>query len=435
MNSDCDLYYSVKLRRNLAECSVTVPPGAAHYSYSAVASKFLNSFKSAGFIPIEIDRPEIYMAPPISNHSRAVHVMFKPYQEFRLLKRTTNIAHVAWEFEDLPRRESWPIGDERRRDPFADYVHMLRIPQHIWVGSNFTKSIFEKFGIKNVDLVPAPIFAPMIAGRDFDKTLQTIAQVGRLHLSQVKCIQMSENVIRNPETVVFREHTAPVSSLIRNDRTVFLLVANPGDLRKNLPALIDGFSIAAQKDPSLVLIIKLTIDNHHVTLKSVLRDGLPKLYQNNEMAFGDVAPCNIFVITEFLTQEQLEAIYCCSDFYLSAAIAEGQNLPLQEAMAFGVIPVCGNHTAMNDYVTADNGVLMNWQQQPATFAFEQAYGMRAFKVPFISAEEVCNAAMRASQLSVRERQLKRSLAAMTIREGYGEEVISERIRQLLESYD
>ena len=432
MSPDIDLYYSVKLRRNLSEAT-TLPPGAAHYSYSLVAQKFLDMFHGAGLVPVELERPEIYVTPPHGIRKRAVHIMFKPFQELRLLKKAHNIAHVAWEFEDLPRLDSWAIGDERRRDPFADYIHMLSLPDRVWVGCQFSKSVFSKFGISNVDVVPAPIETPTLGRSTLEDYRRSKARIAISKLKTVKAVRLSSNLLGNPDSAVYDEHVVSATTLVGADRNVFLLVANPGDLRKNLPALIDGFSLAAQADPTLVLLIKLTIDNKHVTLPGVLKHQLPRLYANEELALGDVTPTNIFLINDYLDSDRLQALYWSADFYLSAAIAEGQNLPLQEAMAIGTIPVVANHTAMADYVTADNAVLIDWQPRRATSAFEHAYGLRDFSVPHIDAHAVTRAVKDAARLSVTERTQKREHSAKVIRDCYANDVIATRVSEVLTS--
>ena len=50
----------------------------------------------------------------------------------------------------------------------------------------------------------------------------------------------------------------------------------------------------------------------------------------------------------------MSALYCIADFYICTSAAEGQNLPLLEAMAHGSVPVSTGNTAMADYITADN---------------------------------------------------------------------------------
>ena len=52
----------------------------------------------------------------------------------------------------------------------------------------------------------------------------------------------------------------------------------------------------------------------------------------------------------FLSEAQMTALYSLADFYLCTSVAEGQNLPLLEAMAHGTVPVTTANTAMLDYI-------------------------------------------------------------------------------------
>jgi hypothetical protein len=45
-------------------------------------------------------------------------------------------------------------------------------------------------------------------------------------------------------------------------------------------------------------------------------------------------------------------------------MAEGQNPPLQEAMACGVVPIAPRHTAMLDYICEDNAIIVRSQRHP-----------------------------------------------------------------------
>ena len=58
----------------------------------------------------------------------------------------------------------------------------------------------------------------------------------------------------------------------------------------------------------------------------------------------------------------MDALYEAADFYLCTSIAEGQNLPMLEAMSFGVVPVSPRHTAMRDYLDNDNSVEVSFRQ-------------------------------------------------------------------------
>ena len=431
MASALDLYYSCRLRRNLAESSERVPLGAAHYSYSAVTDKLVSVFRLSGYMPYELERPEIYPCPPLSSTRPSVHISFKPYEEIRLLNGAVNVSHVAWEFDRLPTRKDWPIGDSRNGHPFADYVHMLSLPDRIWVGSTFTKNVFNGLGFENVDLVPAPVQSFLTPSDDVIHAREVGQQIARRKLNRVSAIRLNRRAALNPNFALSPDNSIELSSILRSSDKIFLFVANPCDLRKNLPALLDGFSLAAQGGSSIALILKLAIDNKFMTLHEVLSRVLPENYSAYGLTYGDVFFTSIFAITEYLSDELMQALYLCADYYVTPAVAEGQNLPLQEAMAFGAIPVAARHTAMSDYVTEDNGVIIAHEEIDAPYCFNRAYGLKNLRIPHIDSQAVATAISSAVDMTDETLRKKRQLSCRTIAEGYSDQVVSESVKGLL----
>jgi hypothetical protein len=155
------IYYSHRTRKALAEGKLFLPLGFAHYSYGTVCRKFLDMFEQARMPVQELLMPEIYPSSrhifPPSKAARPLHIAFKPYEEIRLLKGAANVAHVAWEFDKLPRLGDLPHNHPRRANVMNDYVHVLGMVSEVWVGCTYTKRIFEEHGLNNVQIVPAPI--------------------------------------------------------------------------------------------------------------------------------------------------------------------------------------------------------------------------------------------------------------------------------------
>jgi hypothetical protein len=72
----------------------------------------------------------------------------------------------------------------------------------------------------------------------------------------------------------------------------------------------------------------------------------------------------VWLATAQLAEPVLADLYRFSSAYLCSSLAEGQNPPLQEAMAYGVVPVTTRHTAMLDYIREDNVVIISSQPNP-----------------------------------------------------------------------
>jgi glycosyltransferase involved in cell wall biosynthesis len=72
----------------------------------------------------------------------------------------------------------------------------------------------------------------------------------------------------------------------------------------------------------------------------------------------------VWLTTAQLAEPVLARIYRFSAAYLCSSLAEGQNQLLQEAMAWGVVPITTRHTAMLDYICEDNAAIISSQRHP-----------------------------------------------------------------------
>jgi len=424
-----ELFYSVKLRRNLSDGSERVPFGAAHYSYGAVADKFVTALRRLNVSLRELARPEIY--PPLKpDGRRPLHLCFKPYEEIRLLHGALNIAHVAWEFAKLPHRADWPLGDPRRLNPFSDYLHMIKIPDRVWVGCEYTKNVFLKYGVANVDVVPAPIQTPIPLERGFAE-VRSIARSIALHrIADLDVIKLDGRVAQRPAPFLIEQNRVKLGEALKDSRNVFVTVANPGDLRKNLPAIIDGFSLAAQRTPGLTLILKATIESSIESVRTVISETLPKRYSEQERTFGDITPTGVYILAERLSDDDLLALQASADFYLSAAIAEGQNLPLQEAMSVGTVPIAPANTAMADYIVPENAIVVPFSLRRAPACFESAYGLGEIEAPWVTSEAVAAAVETAAAASPQQRAERGRAAWETMKSHYSGAILARRIAEL-----
>ena len=428
-SENAELLYSVKLRRNLSDGSERVPLGAAHYSYGAVADKFVAALKKVNVPVREVARPEIY--PLLKPGARKpLHICFKPYEEIRLLHGAINVAHVAWEFAKLPHRGDWPLGDPRRLSPFSDYLHMLKIPDHVWVGCEYTKNVFLKYGVTNVEVVPAPIQTPIPLERGFSEVRTLARSIAQHRISDLDVVRLDGRVTQRPAPALIDQNRVKLAQVLKDSKSVFVTVANPGDLRKNLPAIIDGFSLAAQRKPGLALIFKATIESSIESVRTIISETLPKRYGEQEKTFGDISPTGVYILAERLSDDDLVALQASSDFYLSAAFAEGQNLPLQEAMSVGTVPIAPANTAMADYIFPDNAIVVPFRMRRAPQCFESAYGLSAIETPWISSEAVAAAVEAAAAESPQQRAARGQAAWETIKCRYSGAIVSRRIAEL-----
>ena len=84
---------------------------------------------------------------------------------------------------------------------------------------------------------------------------------------------------------------------------------------------------------------------------------------------------NIVICNASLSGDELNALYELTDFYLCTSHAEGQNFPLQEAMALGVVPISVRHTAMADYITTGNAIVLESEAQALPPSVARKYAL------------------------------------------------------------
>src|ERR1700694_254729 len=129
----------------------------------------------------------------------------------------------------------------------------------------------------------------------------------------------------------------------------------------------------------------------------------------------------------------MRALYPISDFYLCTSVAEGQNLPVIEAMAHGVVPVSTINTAMLDYLSRDNCVEIKTRRFSA---FERETGAdvarRAYAVAFCSQTDIGRALLRACGLPRAELDRLRRNAQRTVSQKFSFEAVGALISRRIE---
>jgi glycosyltransferase involved in cell wall biosynthesis len=331
-------------------------PGRQHYSYDIARRKFESALRHLDLQIYDIPRPEIYTAPisrPFLSRN-CCHLIFKPVEWIRLLKGARNIACVAWEFDTLVTPQA-----QYPHHPFQDMRHMLTLPDEVWTPCEFSRRVFYANGIANVHRVPAPISVsatPVPVGfPEIPPDLDKVPWINlRLGFGRYRDIghTLPSRPCRLSDILVDHYHS--------REPLLFVSVLNPHDLRKNLTALIGGFLEFHSENPNSLLLLKLIVDNSSDRLDNVLTGILPLRISNYELIDSDA----IWLTTGYLPEPVLGNLYKASSAYLCTSLAEGQNLPLQEAMAWGVVPITTRHTAMLDYISADNAVIIRTERHP-----------------------------------------------------------------------
>lgn len=330
--------------------------GRQHYSYQSARRKFETALCYLGLEIHDIPRPEIYAAPISRQFLRGdcCHLIFKPAEWIRLLKGATNIAWVVWEFDQLIR-----LKGPGPHYPFNDMRRMLTLPNEIWTPCEFTRQMLADHGIPNVHCVPAPISVPPapppIRFPDIPAELDQIPWINlRIGFGRYRNIRLS--LPSRPQGL-----SDIILDCYRGAQPQILFsIINPHDLRNNLSALIGGFLEFHSEYPDWLLLLQLVVDNSTDRLDNVLGGILARRISGYELVDSD----GIWLTTAQLEDCVLADLYRLATAYLCVSTAEGQNLPLQEGMAWGLVPITPRHTAMLDYITEDNAVVIDSQRRP-----------------------------------------------------------------------
>jgi glycosyltransferase involved in cell wall biosynthesis len=420
------MFYSRAVEGNIAELL-----GAPHYSYRFAEAKFLALAQARGLDIAHLRMPEYYNSvaafPPgaiSADAQRLVHLIFRSTEQIRLLKPAYNICCFAWEFDVLKDKTGL---DEH---PFLNQKRMLSLCDEVWTPCSYTRDVLQAHGISNVHRVPAPIAPPPAADLSRADALAAIGQIDVVPF-HTNFLLPHEHGRASSEGRITSLHDWIAPRLKRRpDLPVFLTVLNPEDFRKNLDALLRGFVWFQQEQPDAVLIVKALTSSTRFSLAELVSNVVP-----NKLASGSVFACdNIVFANAFLTDEQMSALYRLADFYVSTSVAEGQNLPLLEAMAHGTIPVTTRHTAMLDYTDSENAVVIDVRRvlndsphMAGTVAGKPFHIMRC------GAREVCEALSRADALDAGQRHKMSAASARTVATQFSFDTVWELMMERLAS--
>ena len=150
---------------------------------------------------------------------------------------------------------------------------------------------------------------------------------------------------------------------------VYSSVFNPIDGRKNWCDMLAGFIFAFREEPTATLILKVT--------QSDLREGALDLLL--DMAKLGAFRCRVIIVHGLLDQAEYDALVQATSYTVNTSQGEGQCLPLMEFMSAGRPAVAPRHTAMLDYVNADNAFIVEDHQRPAYWPLDMCQATRCLR--------------------------------------------------------
>lgn len=153
----------------------------------------------------------------------------------------------------------------------------------------------------------------------------------------------------SPDPYPAASAAAPRTVRARLGGMVFTTVLSPKDGRKNWQDIITAFVMAFQHEPDATLVVKMIGSDAAYwwwEFNSVVRT-LPQFV------------CRVLVLSGFLDDENYQELIAATHFVVNASLAEGQCLPLVEFMSGRRPAIAPHHTAMLDYITPANAVIVS----------------------------------------------------------------------------
>ena len=416
--------------------------GAAHYSYAFIMKGFIAALDALGIPYSVISNPEY--VPNIAERSDAeinIHIGFYPPEDMRFLKGAYNVLSVAWEFERL-RTDAETISYHA----FADTVRMLGRADEVWSISAYGAEAFRRSGLQRVEAVPTPILGGRRSGRRFDRPSWGDLDHATSVLGNINWLPISiaPNLQRSVHDEAHRRSSSLHKILFQGDESaefedfsesqggppiIFLSVFNVHDYRKQIRPLIEAFLQYSQTNRNAYLLLKVT--------KASWIDGeLSDLLCGDQMydpggLLTPVVSDRILLTGDVLTREQIHSLYDCASFYVCTSHAEGQNLPMLEAMARGVVPVTVDTTSMDYYIRSDNAVVIPSTFRPLTRRLAQRYGLFGVSTWYVAAEDVYAALGSAAAMDPKTYGEYSAAASRTIDERFGCETLRAALDRIV----
>ena len=414
--------------------------GQTHYSYGFAAHKFHSMLEREGVRVLTVAHPEQFKTETYA-HSLGLgegayaHLMFRSTESIRPIPGAYNIAHFAWEFPFLK-------ADASPDEPIIELqTHMLTLCDEVWVCCRYSARVLAEHGVGNVHVIPSPIEVDGTGPGEKALAWEQLGYAESIHLVSFSTnfqglpfeLDREEDYVK-----LARTHARPLARQPRLQATlskggpVVVSVLNPYDKRKNLANLIEGFLLATAGRDDAVLVIKLATSG-----VVELPEGY--LYHQIRLLFGRPHCLNedrVIFVGGYLSDADMAALYRGADLYLCTSIAEGQNLPLLEAMAHGCVPISVRNTAMTDYITEDNAVVIAESEYLGVFSgLAGDVSGKTFPISLCDRYQIADAIEQAMALPPEVMASKRAACRATVKQGYAPEVVFQRVLDRLKAVD
>lgn len=366
--------------------------GSADYSYGFVLKALEPVLDRLGTWQM-VDRPESRLSE-LARKARAeglepIYLILHPPHNAYFAADVPTILFPFWEFPQIPDRAF-------RLETRQNWRRMCEGADLIVTACRFTAEAFQTSGLERPIIVaPVPIGPEPFATPDWDPDHEWTIDCRHLILGgdepaaesiepvspTTQAIPFWKRAIRggyrryvrrwlNPRAIakiqavrrkLLRIPDEPLPLLpsrpLKLSGLIYTSLFNPSDRRKNAWDLLTAYLLAFQDRPDVTLVLKLATSptREYYDLQE-FRAWYDKL--------GLKHRCRVVLVTDFLTDEQMRALYRVTTFYVNTSKAEGACLPLQNALAAGRPAIAPRHTAMIDYIDESVGFVVGSHREP-----------------------------------------------------------------------
>lgn len=406
--------------------------GAADYSYSFAMRGFIQAFEEMEVDYTVIDKPE-YVSD-IRDRSGAeinIHLGFYPPERMRVLKGAYNINCFAWEFDRLRL-----LTEAFSHHAFADQAQMLDIADELWIPSRHGADAVAAQVSKPVSRVPAPVLSNLARrARTHRPDLRELERIGRdlagVSWEPLSILPRLQPMLDSAARAKAVSLPTILSALDGDERPeVFLSVFNVHDYRKQIEPMLTGFMRFLEQRPNALLLLKMTTPHRAKRLAN--RILMEEQISDAGRLIPPMVSDRIWLTDAVLTRNELNRLYDAATYYVCTSHAEGQNLPLIEAMGRGVVPVTVDHTAMGDYISENDAVVIPSEARPLDIRLAARYRMFGTDTHYVTSDDVSATLERAVTLDETDYAHRSSAAFEEVRGQFGLAPFAERFWNIVE---
>ena len=334
------------------EGNIRAELGKADYSYWFVLKYFQALIPKFGEVEVLTDPP---VRPEIIDLDSEMLFCFMPPHKIPKTAINYAIPVFAWEFDTIP-DEVW-LDDERN-----DWYDVLKRSPGAATHCEFVAETIKK---KMGDDYPIAVLTAPLWGQYAH--LVNEPRRDKWELNTEGFVADSWNPPAPKETI------QKTRTKIEFMGVTYTFVFNPNDGRKQWPEAISAFIAAHHDNPNATLILKLIQSN------PVL--GIQVVWETIEHL--QPFACRIVAIQSHLDTNEFEQLIVGTTFALNSSSGEGQCLPLLEFLSAGVPAVAPQHTAMADYINAQNSVTVANTRSWSSWSHDPRMLLRCFRFPII----------------------------------------------------